>query len=133
MRNNTRVMIDSFDLAGALWELVRDHAPSPHEGDVAIGLNERFRIYRYDPGQQFDWHYDGYYRRQIGEQSKFTLMFYLNDGYEGGQTDFRDCSVIPQQGDALLFWHHIRHRGAPVTAGRKYALRTDVMYRFGQA
>jgi len=25
--------------------------------------------------------------------------------------------------------HRVRHRGAPVTAGRKYVMRTDVMYR----
>lgn len=30
---------------------------------------------------------------------------------------------------ALLFQHPIMHRGDPVTKGRKYVLRTDVMYR----
>jgi hypothetical protein len=30
---------------------------------------------------------------------------------------------------ALVFEHPVRHQGAPVTAGRKYVLRTDVMYR----
>jgi hypothetical protein len=29
---------------------------------------------------------------------------------------------------ALLFHHPISHRGDPVIAGRKYVLRTDVMY-----
>jgi hypothetical protein len=30
---------------------------------------------------------------------------------------------------ALLFHHPILHRGDPVAVGRKYVLRTDVMYR----
>ena len=32
-------------------------------------------------------------------------------------------------GKALVFLHLLLHEGAPVTGGRKYALRTDVMYR----
>jgi hypothetical protein len=28
----------------------------------------------------------------------------------------------------LLFVHERKHEGAPVTSGRKYVLRTDVMY-----
>jgi hypothetical protein len=31
---------------------------------------------------------------------------------------------------ALVFVHRILHRGAPVTTGRKYVLRSDVMYRW---
>ena len=50
-----------------------------------VGLNERLRLYRYDVGQQFDWHMDGYYERDNGDRSFFTFMVYLNDGFEGGE------------------------------------------------
>ncbi len=128
MRNNNRVIVDSFDLADQLWPLVADYIPEMWHMRKKIGLNERFRFYRYDPGEQFDWHYDGYFRRDNDEKSQFTCMFYLNDNFEGGTTDFANCSVVPGRGDALLFYHHQSHRGAPVLSGRKYVIRTDVMY-----
>jgi hypothetical protein len=36
--------------------------------------------------------------------------------------------VKPKQGMGLLFHHPLLHRGDAVAAGRKYVLRTDVMY-----
>jgi hypothetical protein len=36
--------------------------------------------------------------------------------------------ITPVKGMALLFHHPVLHRGDAVTAGRKYVLRTDVMY-----
>ena len=39
--------------------------------------------------------------------------------------------VKPETGKALVFFHYLLQEGTPVTAGRKYALRTDVMYRIG--
>lgn len=128
VRNNDRVIVDSFEFADEFWPLVADYIPSDFLDREVIGLNERFRFYRYAPGQQFDWHYDGYYQRDNGEQSQFTLIFYLNDGFEGGATDFEEVSVKPEKGAALVFWHPIRHRGAPVISGTKYVLRTDIMY-----
>ena len=129
IRNNTRVIYDDVDLAEGIWELVKGYVPTTFEEKQAIGVNERFRFYRYDPGQRFNWHYDGCYRRPNGEQSYFTLMFYLNDGYEGGTTEFEDTTeIIPEKGDALIFWHYQRHIGNEIRTGRKYVLRTDVMY-----
>src|SRR5262249_23762048 len=60
MRNNDRVMIDDPALAMELWERLRPFV-APRRGShwVAAGLNERFRFYRYDPGQRFHWHFDG--------------------------------------------------------------------------
>ena len=64
-----------------------------------------------------------------------TFMVYLNEGCEGGGTHFYDpggtlkLAVRPERGKALVFLHLRLHEGAPVTGGRKYALRTDVMYR----
>jgi prolyl 4-hydroxylase len=60
-------------------------------------------------------------------------MVYLNGDFAGGTTDFEtdegDFSITPKPGLALFFEHPLLHRGAPVTHGTKYVLRTDVMYR----
>lgn len=143
MRNNDRVMIDDPALAADLWDRLRPFVAAKRgTGWHAAGLNERLRFYRYDPGQQFDCHFDGHFERSPLEQSALTFMVYLNAGFEGGTTDFdfrlvsgdRDgpiaLSVAPEAGMSLVFPHRIFHRGAPVTAGRKYVLRSDVMYRW---
>ena len=65
-------------------------------------------------------------------------MVYLNADFEGGETKFYDdwgnltVAVKPEPGMALVFEHEQLHEGAPVTAGRKYVIRTDVMYRIKQ-
>lgn len=134
VRNNARVILDDATLATALWQRLAPFAPSPLEGGLALGLNERFRFYRYDVGQTFAPHYDGSFRRPNGEQSQVTFMVYLNDDFRGGETKFDlkyphgEVSVVPAAGMALLFLHHLRHEGAPVQRGRKYVLRSDVMY-----
>ena len=69
------------------------------------------------------------YQRSDDEFSQFTLMVYLNDDLQGGETTFTRLSIKPETGTALLFFHQIEHAGAPVTTGVKYVLRTDVMYR----
>lgn len=140
VRNNERVMIDHPDWAAMLWERAKPLIPSPFLGRVATGLNERFRFYRYDPGQTFRPHTDGCFARN-DERSELTFMVYLNGGCEGGSTvlyiqddgltlpDGAEIRVKPEAGKALVFYHYLLHEGAPVTAGRKYVLRTDVMYR----
>ena len=127
-RNNDRVMIDDIELAATLWDRLSALPPDHLYGRDAVGLNERFRFYRYDPGQAFRWHMDGYYERPNGERSQYTLMVYLNDDFEGGATEFHDCRITPERGTAAFFYHHQKHCGASVVSGRKYVLRTDVMY-----
>lgn len=132
VRDNERVMIDHLGLAADLWERVREFIPSPLFGWDAVGLNERFRYYRYGPGQKFRPHFDGAFVRSATEKSLLTFMVYLNDGFAGGETKFdtdRRRVIVPQAGVALVFWHAQLHEGAPVESGRKYVLRTDVMYR----
>lgn len=137
VRNNERVIFDDAELSAQLYDRLRSFAPRMGQWSP-VGLNERWRFYRYDPGQQFDWHQDGYYERENGERSFFTFLIYLNDDYEGGGTSFTDryrgegafkpFCVRPQTGMALLFHHPLLHRGDPVIAGRKYVMRTDVMF-----
>ncbi len=137
IRDNYRVFIKDFELAKFLFDRIPIDHISPFGVTRAIGLNELFRFYRYDPGQQFDWHQDGYYQSPEGNRSRFTFMIYLNDQFSGGgtsfadwnnTTEFEDFDIKPETGKALLFYHPIGHRGDPVIDGRKYVLRTDVMF-----
>ena len=144
IRSNDRVMIDDPRIAELMWERLRPFFPERLQFWLPVGLNERWRFYRYDPGQQFDWHFDGAYARSPLEQSAFTFMIYLNGGVAGGATEFNMKShgsvrstdpivrVQPEAGKALVFVHRILHRGAPVADGRKYVMRTDVMCRWAE-
>ena len=65
-----------------------------------------------------------------------TLQLYLNEGFQGGETTFlhasnsaRDVPCVPCRGMVLLFEHHLLHEGSALKQGRKYTVRTDVMYR----
>jgi predicted 2-oxoglutarate/Fe(II)-dependent dioxygenase YbiX len=130
IRNNERVMLDDPALAAELFERARPLLVREWFGWELVDFNERWRYYRYDPGQAFAPHFDGYYERPTGERSHFTFMIYLNDDFEGGETVFQQVfGVTPERGMALVFYHKQLHEGAPVVRGRKYVLRTDVMYR----
>ncbi len=103
----------------------------PHQIDGwnAVGLNERFRFYRYEKGQRFKRHIDGRFQRNEWEESRITFMVYLNDDFLGGATKFDDISVQPQIGSALCFMHEQKHEGMPILSHAKYVLRSDIMYR----
>ena len=131
VRNNERVMFDDVPLAQRLFARIRDALPPVLCGMRAVGANERFRCYRYSPGQQFAAHYDGAYVRSAQERSLLTLIVYLNDDFDGGRTAFLDFGLeaLPKAGTALVFQHLLLHEGCTVTSGVKYAMRSDVMYR----
>lgn len=135
VRNNARVMLDDEALAVQLWQTLTPVFPFVISNLIPIGLNERFRFYRYQSGERFHWHFDGNFKRNDCEKSHVTLMIYLNAGCFGGNTEFKMhdtnhsiIQVTPKVGTALLFQHHIKHRGSPVLEGVKYVLRTDVMF-----
>lgn len=133
VRNNTRVMLEDDVLASEIFNRARTLLPTSMGVFWELqGVNERFRFYRYDPGQKFAPHYDGHFERNIHERSHLTFMLYLNEEFTGGGTKFhRDPAVTiqPKRGQALVFVHNKLHEGMPVLTGRKYVLRTDVMYR----
>ena len=128
VRNNDRVIFDDMSLAQQLWPALAQQCGGYAPGWLASGINERFRMYRYEVGQVFKWHRDGYYRRNERERSGLTFIVYLNDGFGGGHTDFEAHSVAPKSGMALCFRHELLHQGAPLTSGQKYVLRSDIMY-----
>lgn len=141
-RDNDRAMLDDPALAARLFERAKEHLPFRLDDRELVDFNERFRFYRYGPGQTFKPHLDGaYHRFRLHQSSLLTFLIYLNDDFTGGSTNFfgsfeaylrfggapRLC-VQPVRGTALVFLHRQLHEGGIVESGRKYVLRTDVMY-----
>ena len=141
IRNNERVLVDDQRLAEALFHRAAPWLPKLVEQRCLAGFNERWRFYRYRPGQTFQPHRDGSYMSlETIYKSKVTFLIYLNDDMVGGDTRFfadmdqvaRGCAYLtvkPETGAALVFAHSIWHEGAVVQSGKKYVLRTDVMYK----
>ncbi|HEY0628139.1 MAG TPA: 2OG-Fe(II) oxygenase [Sphingomicrobium sp.] len=94
-----------------------------------VKQGEPLQVLRYRPGQQYRAHFDA-----IGDadnQRVLTFLVYLNDDYEGGETEFlaTGLKVKGKKGDGLLFRNadasgkpddRSQHAGLPVTAGEKY-------------
>ncbi len=145
VRNNDRIIEDNMERADMLWQKMRAHMPedwmTPHAFSrfargphIATGLNERFRWYRYTPGQRFAPHVDSVFQRPAPSQevSMLTALLFLNDGFDGGGTklwlDGSTHTVTPKTGSLLCFDHGLKHEGVCVDRGTKYILRSDVMY-----
>jgi len=148
---NEHVIIPLWERMKALVPPVLEHQGKTWKVIEENGLNDRFRFLRYEAGQNFGAHFDGGYTRSQSEISHFTVIIYLNDNFDGGETVFfpgnstglkgqkesfrAEKSVHPKQGTALFFRHSGPdspfHEGAPHRSPdkKKYALRTDVMYR----
>ena len=141
VRNNMRCIIDSEELADKLFQRIKPFLPAACGMNKLVSLNERLRFLRYDPGEKFEQHYDGAYTRPDGsEMSRITVQLYLNEGFQGGCTNFLDDRTIgmdrpavpcvPKTGRVLIFEHRLLHEGEELRVGRKYAMRTDAMYTY---
>ena len=148
-RKNDRLMCDDTELADFLWKRIAPHVPSQLQFQTsntfeACGLNNRFRICRYDGGGHFGIHSDGTFAT-VDTRSFLTCMLYLNSGeaggdFTGGHTDFientssRDVqySLVPETGMCVVFRQQdpdCLHCGTTVESGKKYILRTDIMFK----
>lgn len=131
VRNNTRVMWDDAAEADGLLARVAARVPERLLGHRRCGANPRLRVYRYAPGERHGAHWDTVVELAGGVRSQLTLVFYLNEGFEGGETDFPELGqcIKPRTGRALLFQHRVLHEATEVRSGEKFVLRTDVLYR----
>jgi hypothetical protein len=132
-----------------------DAAFSPYEHDLVIyclnlrlaaaaGLpvanGELLSVLRYEQGQEYRPHCDFFQSRcepaaqfETAGQRVRTLLVYLNDGYDGGETHFlrSGLKIKGKRGDAILF-HNVDdsgapdltslHAGSPVTHGTKWLI-----------
>ena len=100
---------------------------------------EELHIVKYDVGGEYKTHHDffhantDYYEEAMkkGGQRMYSALFYLNDDFEGGETDFPNINykAIPKK-NKLIVWRNVNenneveydslHAGLPVTKGTKY-------------
>ena|SRR5688572_32812482 len=107
VRNNNRVIYKDTVLADSIWKQLKSYAPAQIGNSKAVGLNELFRFYKYEVGQEFKRHRDQNFIRNEIEASYYTFMIYLNDNYEGGETTFNSMVIQPKLGTALIFLHDL--------------------------
>jgi prolyl 4-hydroxylase len=131
VRSNTLAILPDAALAQRVFERARPHVPAVLSGRASHGLREPLRVYRYEVSQRFGIHGDQSYEGPDGTSSLLTFMVYLNDDFEGGETDFPEQreTIRPRTGMGLLFQHMVLHEGCRVSRGTKYVLRSDVLYR----
>jgi hypothetical protein len=149
-RDCDRVVIISKSLSNVLWERlklfltlsdVEGVHPFGFESSgtwVPEGINECIRFTRYSDGHLFKPHRDGSFIRTNEDRSIYTVMVYLNQPpeFNGGETVLRVSeneskgkqTISPNVGTCVVFNHDIVHEGKSVSAGRKYILRTDLMF-----
>ena len=140
-RKSDRCIIDSVELADKIYQRITQYLPNEWKGYEKVCLNERLRFLKYHPGGYFVPHLDGQYQRPDGSERSFiTVQFYLNEGFEGGETTIfpgnpwvvrhhEGIPVLPKIGRILIFQHDISHEGSLLISGTKYTIRIDVMYR----
>lgn len=102
---------------------------------------EDMQVVNYQPGGFFVPHYDACEPREdnkshcdrmnVGGPRYLTVLIYLNDDFEGGETIFPNInkSVKPEKGKAVIFENvdengviieQAKHGGQPVTKGQKW-------------
>jgi predicted 2-oxoglutarate/Fe(II)-dependent dioxygenase YbiX len=128
VRNNLRCQLAHPEWVQRLWQRLASYTLPILEQKTAVGLPRELRFYQYQPHQRFKMHKDGAWFEE-GLQSELTFLVYLNEDCQGGETRFKTFSLSPKQGTAVLFKHDTWHEGGLVRAGRKYVLRSDVLYQ----
>jgi hypothetical protein len=149
-RNNERIINLNPTLNKIMWKRITDHIEdqitlgrqhdtlhlTPFTEGVweKYGLNERFRLCKYNPTNFFKSHYDeGYHPQPTTIRTMKTCMLYLNDEFEGGETIFyiksKSVALKPKTGMCLIFNQKILHEGATVKKGLKYFIRNDIYYK----
>ncbi|CAE8639678.1 unnamed protein product [Polarella glacialis] len=100
-RNENCLWLADDQLCNAVFERCRPLFPQEVEGGKVCGLNARWRVYKYSPGDSYVAHIDssfpgsgldafgGLVRDKYGDRwSRLTCVIYLNDEFKGGSTRF---------------------------------------------
>ncbi|KAL3784709.1 hypothetical protein HJC23_007718 [Cyclotella cryptica] len=144
----SRAIVKDFDLAEELFQRIMDaleNIPELAEKFVdapwmkkkvdtplrATGVNDNLHFLKFGVGESIAPLRDSTVTRG-NETSCVTMHVYLNDNFKGGVTSFkgdrRYFDIKPKMGSILIFDQDLRHEECEVTKGKRYFMRTDVMY-----
>ncbi len=115
----------------AIGAYKKEHGIKEHQWPTKFNL-EPIRMKRYlpDSDERFDEHVEV---TNLETARRFlVVLIYLNDDFEGGETDFPQFKVLvkPKQGSMALFpamWNWL-HKGNPVKNKPKYIVGTMMHY-----
>jgi len=123
------IIDENYPNPNKVTDAYRDHLPPLVKTQFMKSLNQGFsvdnKLSKYSERQQYDWHCDASitwrnpkcdaWRRII------SSITYLNDDYEGGETEFLNDKITPVSGKTVVFpsSYMYPHRGCPVTKGVK--------------
>lgn len=90
-------------------------------------LSQPLEFYKYEQGDYIQKHSDAGRLMKSGKMSSITLVLYLNDYFQGGETFFEknNVKIKPKIGNALLFKKELMHESLVIDYGTKYVLRSD--------
>ncbi len=132
--NDLRTSSSMFFEEGESDVVARIEKRISHIMNIPIEHGDGLQILNYKPGQEYKAHFDFFAptSRAASNPRISTLVMYLNDVEQGGETYFPELrlSVSPQKGMAVYFEYFYDdhalneltlHGGAPVIVGDKWA------------
>lgn len=122
---------DSLDVQRTSeWVSILTDLPRSHQEDM--------QVVAYPEGGYYNPHFDASFHPDVIPNMNrgcgprlYTFLIYLNDDFEGGETDFPEIGVkiVPKKGKAILFQNidasqdlipESMHAGCPVKSGTKW-------------
>ncbi|MGH2646913.1 MAG: 2OG-Fe(II) oxygenase [Ginsengibacter sp.] len=126
-RHNKETFLEESAIVTLLQNKFKEisNSSNPPEFEVTE-FSLPLEFYKYEAGDFIKRHSDAP-RGLDGRYSKLTLVLYLSDNCNGGETYFEkyNLKVNPKSGNALLFEQQLNHEALIVTSGTKYVLRTN--------
>ncbi|KAJ5698690.1 oxidoreductase [Penicillium macrosclerotiorum] len=94
-------------------------------------INPMISFFEFTKGQYFTMHPEMPDQRDEGDISRFTILVYLNENFQGGREEFETLGEIgaPKTGAALIYEQYkkeISHN--IVKTGTKYVMRLELEY-----
>ena len=133
IRSDDHVSIRNETWASNLELRLKSILPDSINGMKFPKILPNLKFNKYSVGQDFKPHNDSCLIKSK-QQSKLTLMIYLNENCKGGNTRFFDIEsmnyfdIVPETGKAVIIDQNLYHAGLKVSSGVKYTLRLDIMY-----